>query len=301
MTASERELFAQLVATPDDAALRMVYADWLEERGDRRGAFLRGYDRLVATEPDEPGRLAREGELSVLRRGLDPQWLAVVEPPIEQTRWCECLKTGRVPPLHRALQDTECDGWKRLLDYIERAAADQRMRFEPRPEMASHEEWLSIRTLPPEMAKLTSVTSIKMYGSGLMRLPPELGQMVSLRSIDFYTSYRLHWYPYEMMRAPLRYSVSSTRTLYGNFKLRWHFPALAPRSTTTRRNCSVCNVMFDDTQAFRVWISLPVGEVLPMLVNACSQACVDALPAPPEGYVAHPHRGGADVTQPPRR
>jgi hypothetical protein len=49
-----------------------------------------------------------------------------------------------------------------------------------------------------------------------------------------------------------------------------------------------------------VWISLRVAtDVLPLLVNACSTACVQALPAPAEGYVQQPHAGGAHVQQPP--
>lgn len=61
----------------------------------------------------------------------------------------------------------------------------------------------------------------------------------------------------------------------------------------------------------QVWISLRAGaDVLPLLVNACSAACVDALPTPADGYVQEPHTdgyvqephtGGPGVVQPPRR
>ncbi|WP_030275596.1 hypothetical protein [Streptomyces sp. NRRL B-24484] len=34
------------------------------------------------------------------------------------------------------------------------------------------------------------------------------------------------------------------------------------------------------------------------LVDACSRACVAALPTPPEGYVRGPHTGGPTVRQP---
>jgi hypothetical protein len=51
-----------------------------------------------------------------------------------------------------------------------------------------------------------------------------------------------------------------------------------------------------------VWISLRVAtDVLPLLVNACSRGCVEALPTPPDGYVATPHRGGPEVVQPAER
>jgi hypothetical protein len=49
----------------------------------------------------------------------------------------------------------------------------------------------------------------------------------------------------------------------------------------------------------QVWLTLLIGtDTVPLLVMACSKACIDALPTPPEGYVQHPHRGGPELTQP---
>jgi hypothetical protein len=39
----------------------------------------------------------------------------------------------------------------------------------------------------------------------------------------------------------------------------------------------------------------------PLLVNACSTACVQALPMPPKAYVSTPHQGGPAIEQPPPR
>jgi hypothetical protein len=97
--------------------------------------------------------------------------------------------------------------------------------------------------------------------------------------------------------------------LYGNARDRTPFPALRPGPITLRpgdpvpvRNCSVCDRPFEDFQRHRVWVSLQVAtDVLPLLVNACSAECVGRLPAPPDGYVPTPHRGGPNVQQPPRR
>ncbi|MET7986805.1 hypothetical protein [Streptomyces sp. NPDC005281] len=48
-----------------------------------------------------------------------------------------------------------------------------------------------------------------------------------------------------------------------------------------------------------MWISLRVAtEVLPLLVDAGSMACVSALPSGAEDYVQLPHTGGG-VEQPP--
>jgi uncharacterized protein (TIGR02996 family) len=333
---SEAELFAAVARDPADLAARMVYADWLEQAGDRRCRFIRQHQRVAPLPPDHPERRAGEEELSRDRAGLDPAWLAVIEPERrhhytgEPERGCDCFYPPEdedqddergdderddddddAPPrwreieLHREPQDTECEAWHRLLAYIDRAATDGTLRFSPRAELTA-EQWRQIVTLPPTIAKLTAVTSMELYGSYLVRIPPEIGAMASLRSFTPYTSYRLHWFPYEITRCrQLRGSTVSTRALYGNYKYRYPFPRLSPpvsREHGPVRPCSVCDRPFEDLERFRVWISLRVGgDVLPLLVNACSAACVDRLPAPPEGYVNGPHRGGLELAQPPTR
>jgi uncharacterized protein (TIGR02996 family) len=57
-----------LQASPKDTTLRLVYADWLEERGDPRGEYLRLEQQV---EPD-PGHLER------LADQLDPAWLFAI-------------------------------------------------------------------------------------------------------------------------------------------------------------------------------------------------------------------------------
>ncbi|MFJ1796392.1 hypothetical protein [Kitasatospora griseola] len=51
----------------------------------------------------------------------------------------------------------------------------------------------------------------------------------------------------------------------------------------------------------QAWISLHTSgaDVLPLLVNACSGACLVSLPSPPEDDVPTWHRGGRDLVQPP--
>ena len=49
----------------------------------------------------------------------------------------------------------------------------------------------------------------------------------------------------------------------------------------------------------QVWLSARVAtDVLPLLVNACSDACVGALPQGAERHVRVPHSGGRDIVQP---
>lgn len=76
---------------PDDNSLRLVYADWLDERGDPRGEYL----RLQV----ESSRM--RARLHELRQQLDSKWLATVGP--SELHYCvayhmECelrLRSGR--------------------------------------------------------------------------------------------------------------------------------------------------------------------------------------------------------------
>ena len=58
-----------LRADPTDAALLLVYADWLEERGDLRAEYI----RLI----QEPQR--NESRIEVLRQRLDLSWVALID------------------------------------------------------------------------------------------------------------------------------------------------------------------------------------------------------------------------------
>jgi uncharacterized protein (TIGR02996 family) len=310
---SEADLFAAVVRDPADVALREVYADWLEQNGDRRAAFVRAHLALAPLPPDYPDRLVRESELSRLRVGLEPDWLQVIEPERAyhhdpDRRWqyevCDCddrfkyarFRDDRPMRLHTEPQDTECDSWKRLLDLIEQAAHDGRPELAPFRNSAIDER--EILTLPPTIGKLVEVKKLSLWFSNLARIPPEIAGMTSLHYFTPRGSKWLHWLPYEIAHCPqLVMSDLSQRYLYGSLEHPFPFPALAPGTyPAVNRACSVCAQTFRDVGAHRVWISLQVAsDVMPLLVNACSRACLDRLPAPPDKYIAGVHRGGEIV------
>ncbi len=162
--------------------------------------------------------------------------------------------------------------------------------------------WRQIVTLPPSIAKLTAVKRLDLYGSNLIALPPEIGSMKRLEVFHPYTSRRLHWFPFEMTKCTaLAKSTVSTRNLYGNFKFRAPFPklpAVVPNGSTPA-SCSVCEGALPSSGAIQVWLSLWVAtDVLPLLVHACSENCVGALPKPAGGHVDWPHQGGPELVQP---
>jgi hypothetical protein len=203
--------------------------------------------------------------------------------------------------LHSEFQNTECEAWNMLKDLIGAAATQQASEFAPGLEMPP-ELWRQIITLPASISKLTSVRKLYLYGSHLVRIPPEIGQMSSLEDLDLYTSYCLHWLPYEVTHCvKLKKSRFSTRALYGNYKYRPPFPKLDVEESKgpVPAQCSVCREPTDAKTVHQAWISLRVAtDVLPLLVNACSDDCIRQLPPPAFGYVSQPHSGGLNVAQP---
>jgi hypothetical protein len=195
---------------------------------------------------------------------------------------CGCFKqwesgeeiSRRELELHAEVQDTQCEGWRWFNELIEKAARDGTKTFEPLSVMGV-EKYRQVIELPPTIAKLKAVKVLSLYGRNLVRVPPEIGEMASLEEFDPYTSYRLHWFPYELLRCKnLRRSRVSTRAL------------------------SVCGQPIAAGALQQVWISLRVAtDVFPLLVCACSQACIGRLPPPAEGYVGRPHAGGLDLAQ----
>jgi hypothetical protein len=229
---------------------------------------------------------------------------------------CRCLgqrldRPPRTVKFHKDRQASESAGWQHLLELIEEAADDRREEFKPLVELTA-EERRQVVALPPTIGKLTAVRHLVLYGSNLVRIPPEVGAMTSLEEFTPYTSYRLHWFPYELTRCVnLTRSTVSTRALYGNFKYRPPFPELVSETdrigellpgtwgATSIRTCSVCDATIGNSGPIQAWISLRVAtDVLPLLVNACSDTCIQALPQPPESYVQISHRGGPTVEQP---
>lgn len=198
-----------------------------------------------------------------------------------------------------------------MLALIDEAAADGREVFKPLVEM-SPEERRQVITLPPSIAKLTAVKHLVLYGSNLVRLPAEIGALTSLEEFEPYTSHRLHWFPYELTRCKnLRDSTVSTRSIFGNSKYRPPFPVLRQGPLPSGdldpglwgadaiNSCSVCNSPFAERGIRQVWLSARVAtDVLPLLVNACSDACVGALPQGAEHHIRVPHSGGRDIVQP---
>ena len=72
-----------IVAAPGDEAPRLVYADWLDERGDPHGLYLRAEVEAFRQNRGGPAFAAAEASLRGQALGLDPMWVArVSRPPV---------------------------------------------------------------------------------------------------------------------------------------------------------------------------------------------------------------------------
>lgn len=101
---TEDEAFIRAIVDGDSTA-RGAYADWLDDRDDPRGPYLRA--EREAVEAGDPARL-RE-----LAKPLDPIWVArISRPPVgvccDQVRF-DCMGVGSGPPL----TPTDLDAFER--------------------------------------------------------------------------------------------------------------------------------------------------------------------------------------------
>jgi uncharacterized protein (TIGR02996 family) len=73
---NDEALLQAIIEDPENDTPRLIYADWLEERGDPRAAYLRAEVELAALAPDAPEHAEAERRLAEARRGLATEWLA---------------------------------------------------------------------------------------------------------------------------------------------------------------------------------------------------------------------------------
>src|SRR5437016_4037405 len=76
MPMSGDESFLQaIVEDPDDDGLRLVFADWLEERGDPRGEFIRLQCELARLPKSDQRRAPLEARAAELLEQHEEAWL----------------------------------------------------------------------------------------------------------------------------------------------------------------------------------------------------------------------------------
>jgi len=77
---TDHERFIEAVAAePDDDGPRLVYADWLDERGDPRGRFVRTQVELARLPEDDPRRAPLEEVQARLLLRHEQRWLGELD------------------------------------------------------------------------------------------------------------------------------------------------------------------------------------------------------------------------------
>src|SRR5579862_3514386 len=64
-----------ILESPDDDAPRLIYADWLEERDDPRGEFIRVQCELAQMATDDPRRPRLENHEKTLLQVHEKRWI----------------------------------------------------------------------------------------------------------------------------------------------------------------------------------------------------------------------------------
>jgi uncharacterized protein (TIGR02996 family) len=113
----EEGFLRAMLVSPEDARVRLVYADWLEERGDQRSAYLRLDAEAQGRQGKGKGGAGAQQRLQELEVTLDPGWVAFM------TTLGRPFRTG---PVSREFFDcepselpfTETIGWRgRLITF----------------------------------------------------------------------------------------------------------------------------------------------------------------------------------------
>ncbi len=195
-------------------------------------------------------------------------------------------------------QNRESKEWHLLQEYIDEIAQNNSEIFNPGKDIGS-EFFKKITVLPSSIKKLTKVKSMILYGSSLERIPPEIEFMESLEEFTPYTSYRLRWFPFEILKCKkLRSSTISTRALFGNYKNRKPFPDLNNQRVTyieSKIKCGICDKIEANDLFEQYWITLKVAtDTVPLLISVCSENCFKQIPklVSQANYIEYPHKGG---------
>lgn len=135
----EQELLNEILVNPDDAA-RLVYADWLEEQGDERAAYLRIEVELHRVPNGMRRSRELREELRRIGRRINKGWIAAIaRGPIESCRvgssFCEqeCPKQWeRLRPENKG-RVRQCQACGQSVHYCFTMQDVRRQYFGPHP------------------------------------------------------------------------------------------------------------------------------------------------------------------------
>jgi uncharacterized protein (TIGR02996 family) len=142
----EQAFLAAIAANPADATARLVFADWLTERDDPRGEWLRVRTQLALGN----GTAAELTQLEERERELAPTVLAdwfTTDAPV----WCLLGGGLPYPPVPDSLTKQNAESWAWVSEYYADFPADS---------------WVSLSGIGPFLATLTRSEVAKLFRAG---------------------------------------------------------------------------------------------------------------------------------------
>jgi uncharacterized protein (TIGR02996 family) len=101
------QLLTAIVADPADDALRLIYADWLDEHDQpERAEFIRGQIQLARVKEDSRGRRRLARRMRELLEAREQEWLSPVirylrgwhfERGFVDKIWIDAVQEGGIP------------------------------------------------------------------------------------------------------------------------------------------------------------------------------------------------------------
>src|SRR5262245_31791010 len=94
LTPEDYDFIRQILASPDDDAPRLAYADWLEQHGERgRAKLIRYQIEAVRQAPDEPWWKQGGRRAADLLRAHQAEWSAL-PPEVARVASVACFERG---------------------------------------------------------------------------------------------------------------------------------------------------------------------------------------------------------------
>jgi uncharacterized protein (TIGR02996 family) len=204
-----------ILENPDDDAPRLIYADWLEERGDPRGEFIRIQCQLAALSANHERRSVLERHERELLEHHQDRWLGQLRPSLRDWTYrrgfLDAISVPAATYVHHASLT--------LLATVRRVQVDL-MGFEPSPYI--------LELVPESVARENYVLALGFRGQSLLMAAREPQDADMLAKMQFILN---SWV--ELVAAGGEQVVEAINRLYGPTEtetvecILWEFPSSA--------------------------------------------------------------------------
>jgi uncharacterized protein (TIGR02996 family) len=224
MRSEDLAFLEAIAAAPADDTCRLAYADWLDERADPRGPFLRAQVELARLPPDHPGRqrlAARQEELFPRAREAYRRATPTEIAPYIESSWVGDYRRGCLSAIR--LHADRVDAFVGHAAALFRYAPIDVLSFEPHGLLSSGGDTMFLATPTGSVQDLLRVPELARLGALVLNGPfadvDAVAQLVSacatlagLRRLEFGERYG------ELERdLRLGMNPSSRRVLSGRF------------------------------------------------------------------------------------